>query len=145
MEIVGFQFNKINIERFKEIKGQLKIDSNIQIDSIEKEKIELFGEKPTLKFFFTNTINYNPDKFAEIIFKGEITTLLEEKQNIEILKNWKKKKIDDQIRFRLFNFILNRCSLKALQLEQDLNIPLHIPLPRINPDQQNQNTRDYVR
>lgn len=149
MEIIGFQFNKINIEKFKNFHGELKINSNLQINSIKKESLELFGNKPALKFIFTTTIIYDPDKFAEIIFSGEITALFEGKQSDEILKKWKKKKIDEQLRVRLFNFILSRCNLKALQLEQDLNLPPHLPLPRISHNEQttqnnNHDKRGYV-
>ena len=143
MEIIGFNFNKISIEKFKPISGELKIDTNIKFDSIKKEKINLLGKKEDLRFSFTFTVLYNPDKMAELEFKGDVLILLEDKQINEILKNWKKKKISDEIRIPLFNFIFNKCNLKSLQLEPDLNLPFHIPMPKIS--SKNSSNSGYVR
>lgn len=141
MQVVGFNFNNISAEKKKEnSQGKISINSNISIDEIKKEKIDVFKGKNTLKFSFTFTITYNPN-LAEFIFKGSILTIVEDKEEKEILKKFKKKKVEDKYRIPLFNIILTRSSIKALQLEEDLQLPTHIPFPRINP---NQNQANYT-
>src|SRR3989344_491674 len=132
MRIIGFSFKKIQAERKKDIKGQLKINSNLNIENIEKDKIDIAGE--ILKFSYIYEIKYEPG-FGEILFKGEILVIPDNIQ--QTIKDWKKKKISEETRIPLFNYIMSKCNLKALQLEEDSNLPAHIPLPRLT-KQQNQ-------
>jgi hypothetical protein len=52
-----------------------------------------------------------------------------------VLKKWKNKKIEDEVRVPLFNLILTKCNLKALQFEEEFGLPTHIPFPRVSPQQ----------
>jgi hypothetical protein len=56
---------------------------------------------------------------------------LEPKDVKSVLKDWKEKKVSDDFKIKLFNQILNKCNLKALQLEDELNIPPHFRLPTL--------------
>jgi len=138
MQVVGFQFTKISGEKKKQAKGNVKINSNIDIDDVKKEKLSLFPNKEILKFSFTFSIKYDPS-LGEIEFKGDILTLVENKEEKDILKKFKKKKIDDKYRIPLFNLILTRTSISALQLEEDLQLPPHIPLPKVKTGQNQAN------
>ncbi len=130
MRIIGFSFKKFEVERKKDIKGKLEIKTNLQIDDIEKEKIDLAGE--ILKFSYTYSIKYEPS-FAELSFKGTVLVVPDNPKDIKtILKEWKKKKLNDDLRVFVFNFIMSKCNLKALQLEEDFSLPPHIPLPRLS-------------
>lgn len=142
MRIIGFVFNKILVEKKKEPKGQIKINTNIDIENITKDSLDVAGE--ILRLSYTYTIKYEPE-IGEIVFKGE-TVMLPEKEKIkDILKDWKKKKIKEEIRIPIFNFIMSKCNLKALQFEDDLNLPPHIPLPRLSKPQQGQgNQANYT-
>jgi len=132
MEIIGFNFNKISIEKKKEIDRSVKINTNLEIKDLRKETIDLFKGKDTYSFSFQFKISYTPG-YAESLFEGAILTILEPKLAKRILKEWKTKKIPEEIRTPLFNLIMSKCNLKALQLEEDLNLPKHLPLPRITP------------
>lgn len=129
MRIIGFNFKKIEAERKKNIQGKLEIKSNLQIENIEKETIDIAGE--VLKFHYNYSIKYEPE-FAEISFKGNVLALPDNPEDIKkILKEWKKKKLSDEIRLFVFNFIISKCNLKALQLEDEFALPPHIPLPHL--------------
>lgn len=130
MRILGFNFEKISSERKKPLTGEIKINSNITINKIEEEKIDIMKEQ-ALKFNFTFSITYS--EAANVVFEGFVVANVEKEEYKEILKEWKKKKIPDKYRIPLFNSILARCSTKALQLEEDLNLPPHIPMPQIRP------------
>ncbi len=136
MRIIGFSFKKIEAERKKDLTGKLEIKSNLQVEDIEKETIDIAGE--TLKLSYTYSINYEPG-FAEIKFKGTVLAIPDKSEDIKkILKDWKKKKIDDSTKIPVFNFIMSKCNLKALQLEEEFSLPHHIPLPKLVPQQSQQ-------
>jgi len=140
MQVIGFNFEKIQAER-KQAKGtqNMQINSNINIKNITQEEISIVKDKPVLKFDFEFSVNYKPE-IAEIVFRGFSLVLVEKDESKDILKKWKNKKISEEVRLPLFNLILTKCNLRALQLEEELNLPTHIPLPRIKPEQQkNQN------
>ena len=129
MKIIGFGFKKITIERKKEIQGRLEIKSNLQIEEIEKGNIDIAGD--ILKFHYLYSVNYEPE-FAEISFNGFVLALPDKTEDTKkILKDWKKKKLSEEIRIFIFNFIMSKCNLKALQLEEDFALPPHIPLPHL--------------
>ncbi len=138
MQVIGFNFKKIQAEKKNLSKDKLTIDSNVNIQNITEEKIEAVKDKPVLKFDFNFTVNYKPD-VAEIKLQGMVLLMVEKDQSKMIFKKWKNKEVLEEIRVPLFNLILTKCNLKALMLEEELSLPTHIPLPRIKPQQNNTN------
>ena len=131
MKVVGFNFNKINMEKFKTNFEKLNINTNIDISDIKDLKQELFKTKDEfigVKFKFT--LNYEPE-IAKIEFSGDIIFSVESKLAREVIKQWKEKKIPEDFRVVLYNVILRKSSLKAFQLEEETNLPLHLSLPSI--------------
>ncbi len=137
MQLIGFNFTKISSERKKAPEGKLEIKSNININSIASEKIEMIKDKDVLKFSFEFKIDYTPE-IASLLFEGFILSIVEKDKMKDILKKWKSKKISDEVRLPLFNTILTKCNLKALQLEEELGLPTHVPMPRLQPQANNQ-------
>lgn len=132
MPIVGFNLHKISIERKEPITGQVNIKTNLKISDIKEEKTiaELGKENVALKFEFGFDILYEP-KIAAIHFSGHVLDMESEKQAKEILKSWKDKKIDEDLRLRISNMIWVKCNIKAFLLEEEIGLPVHIPLPRL--------------
>jgi|WetSurMetagenome_2_1015567.scaffolds.fasta_scaffold210843_2 hypothetical protein len=137
MQVIGFNFDKISADKKKLPEGKIEIKSNINVKSITQEKVELLKDKDVVKFSFEFYVDYLPD-IAKILFEGSILAIFEKEQFKDVLKKWKNKKISDEIRLPLFNLILTRCNLKALQFEEEFNLPTHVPLPRISPQPDNQ-------
>ncbi len=136
MQIIGFNLTKISIERKEKQQGKLEIKQNINIDEISKDEINI-SDKEIIKINFTFSVNYSPD-FAKVELTGQ-TVLLPEKEELkDIIKDWKKKQISDKFRVPLFNFIMGKCNIKALELEDELNLPLHVPMPRLSPKKEEQ-------
>lgn len=136
-QIIGFNLKKISISREDEIKGKGQVKYDINVKDIKKEKLEISKDKDVLSFDFAFVIKYEPN-IANIEFGGNVLLLVEPKESKDILKEWKKKKISDNYRLMIFNLILIKCSIKALELEDDLNLPYHIPVPKLTPAQQSQ-------
>jgi hypothetical protein len=134
VKIVGFNLSKVSAEKYGDVKGKIEIKSNLQVTEIAQEKLELAKDNHILSFTFEYNIIYEP-KTADILFKGEILMMLPINDAKEILKKWKKKEIADNIRIILFNTMLAKCNVRALELEEELNIPTHIPMPKLSPPQ----------
>lgn len=131
MQIIGFTLNKISIERKEKQQGKLEIKQNINIDDISTDKINI-SDKEIIQTSFTFGVDYSPN-FARVELKGQIALLPEKEELKDILRDWKKKQISERFRIPLFNFIMSKCNIKALDLEDELNLPLHVPMPRISP------------
>lgn len=139
MRLIGFNFKKINIERFENYQGKLNITTNIDVSSIEKTETGSFGLKDeVIAVGFTYFINYEPH-FAKIEFQGNILLYMEPKQSKELLKSWRDRKIPEDIKIALFNTILSKSNIKALELEDELNLPFHLQLPKFSKPEEDKN------
>jgi len=131
MKLIGFNFSKISIEKKSDKKENLKINTNINIMDISEIKTDFFNSKETLLGVqFNYTIDYSPS-IAKIFFEGNILLSIDPKEAKEILKEWKSKKLQDNFRNIVFNIVFRKCNIKALQLEDEMNLPLHLPMPII--------------
>ena len=129
MKVVGFSFSKISIEKLKNNKGQIKIGTEIDVSNINPLKTDIFkGKDELIEAEFLYRVNYNPD-IAKVELKGIIVFSLEPKLARQILKEWKSKKMPEDFRIFLFNVVMKKSTLKALELEDEMNLPLHIPIP----------------
>ncbi len=132
MRIIGFNLTKILVEREEEPNEKISIDQNINIKDITEEKIPISKDK-ILKIAFNLTISYS-NNYAKLEFEGSILILPEKDVLKKFIDSWKNKKIPEKERIPLFNFIMNKCNVKALYLEDELGLPYHVPMPRINPE-----------
>ncbi|MEX0932635.1 MAG: hypothetical protein WDZ77_00865 [Candidatus Pacearchaeota archaeon] len=131
MKIVGFNFNKISVEKTSDNYKDLKINTKIDVTEVKQIKSEVFQSKENLiEVKFNYSITYSP-KIAEVSFSGAMLTLVDDKTAKEFIKSWKKKQFPEEHKIPLFNVILKKSNLKALELEDELNLPLHIPLPTV--------------
>lgn len=132
MKIIGFNLSKILAEKKEKTEGKIQINQNINIKEVIKDKIPI-SQNEILSVKFVFTVDYSED-FAKLEFEGNVL-LLPEKEELKVfLKSWKDKKVPDEFRTPLFNFIMSKCNIKALNLEEELSLPHHIPLPRLNPE-----------
>jgi hypothetical protein len=133
MKLIGFNFTKISVEKINNLSKDLKIDTSINIESIDEVKNELLKSKDSfLNLKFNYKINYKPN-IALIELSGNLAISVDSKLGKEILKDWKNKKIKDETRIILFNAILKKSNVKALQLEEEMNLPFHFQLPSLKP------------
>jgi len=130
MKIIGFNLLKVSIERKEKLEGELKIDQNIDIKDVTKEKVPISTDE-ALRVKFGFVINYSNDS-AKVEFEGFLILLPDNKEMKEFLDSWKDKQIPEKSKMPLFNFIMNKCNVKALSLEDDLSLPIHLPMPRLN-------------
>jgi len=160
MQVIGFNLNKINAEKSKDFKRG-SINTNVEFLNIEKDEVEMLKDKDVLKIDFRFIVSYKVEEksekedelkeeskkdqkeeikeklkpvknLAEVNFEGSILVTVTAEESKETLKSWKNKETSKNLKTSLFNIILKRCSIKALTIEDELGLPPHIPLPRIN-------------
>ena len=130
MRVIGFNFKGISSEKKKEVTNPLSINTDINIKEIKKQEVELFPEKEIYSFDYEFKINY--EDHAEINFKGIILALFDDKKiEKELEEKWKNHEIPENVKIPIMNTIFSRCNLKAMQLEEDLGLPSHLPTPRV--------------
>lgn len=131
MPIVGFNFEKIMVERQNKITGKLDIKNNLNITNIEKEKLNITNTEDVLKFNFNYTVNYEPN-VGLINIAGHLLFMDNAKQIKDILTDWEKKKsLPKELAPQILNTILAKCNIKSLSLSQEVNLPPHVRLPLI--------------
>ena len=135
MRLGAFNFTKINIEKLSGSFKDIKINSTINISKIEVLKTEaLKGKEGAIEINFSYSVDYNPD-VAKIELGGRVLLIVDKKEAKEIEEAWEKKKMSEEFRISLFNIILKKSNVKALELEEEVGLPLHIPLPTLKKQQ----------
>ena len=141
MKVIGFNFNKISVEKLSERPEDLKVNTNIKVSELRTMKSDVFKTKDEIILAeFSYIINYEPET-AKLEFKGVVMISLDQKKAKAILKEWKKKEMPDDFRNALFNLIMMKSNIKALQLEEEVNLPYHIPLPSLKIDDSKPNKK----
>ena len=134
MRLLGFNFDKISIERLADISQDLKLETKIDVLEISKAEADFLNEKDTLLGIkFGYSINYEP-KIASINLKGNLVLAVEPKLAKKVIEEWEaNRKVSEEVITPLFNLILRKVNVRAIQLEDEFGLPLSIPLPRFSP------------
>jgi len=132
---MGFNFTKIQVEKFKDRVENLKIGTRIDVSEIKEAKAGILKTKDEIliiKFLFG--LDYEP-KMAKLDLEGNLILSVDSKKAREILKDWKNKKMSEDFKITIFNLILKKSTLKALQLEEEMSLPIHMQLPSLKIDE----------
>jgi len=149
MKVIGFNFTKMSADKPADAKGGFIVNNHIEFIDVEKEQLDIVKDFEPVKIKFRFLVSYDSQDVKEkekkkefksdigsIIFEGIIMLALSKDQAKDILKEWKKKELSNELKIPLFNIILKKCTPKALDLEDQLGLPFHVPLPRISPQKQ---------
>jgi len=131
MKLLGFNFTKIHIEKFKERVEGLKIGTRIDVSEINEAKTGILKTKDEiLAVKFKYGLDYEPG-MAKLDFEGNLVISLEHKTAREVLRMWKDKEMPEEFKTTLFNLVLRKSTLRALQIEEEMNLPIHMQLPTL--------------
>ncbi len=125
----AFRFLKQSVERNEDFKGEVKIVPNINIKSLEKFKSDSSSKQESLKVDFRFEVDYNG--LGNISLEGRMYLIMDPKVVKEAVDNWKDKKVNSDINLVILNVIMQKCSVKALELEEEIGLPFHVQLPRL--------------
>ena len=129
IKLLNFNLTKINVEKNPDYKGQLSIKSNMKILSIEKYKIDLI-KKESVKINFNFSINY--EELGLISLDGFFILLVDKKTFKELIEKWDSKDFNPDLRASILNIIIQKSSIQALKIEEEIGLPLHIQMPQVN-------------
>ena len=108
MKLLGFNFTKIQVEKFKDNVENLKIGTRIDVSDINEAKTGILKTKDEiLAIKFLYGLDYEPG-MAKIDLQGNLIVSLESKKAREILREWKDKKIPHDFKTTLFNLKIGR-------------------------------------
>lgn len=142
MRVMGFNFDKISIERLKDTVQDLKFVTNINVLDIDEIKTDMLRIKEMMiQVKFSFTVKYEPG-FANVEIKGTVLLSMDEKDGKEVIKDWKKKIVPEGFKMAVFNIVLRKANLKAMTLEDDMNLPLHVHLPALVPPKDSEKDQD---
>ncbi len=128
IQILGFNYTKIFAEKYPDFKGKLEINPHINIASIDKQELNLIKEE-AVKIVFSFVIKYKD--LAEIKLDGEIILKVDPKTQKDMIKGWKEKTLDKELQTMILNLIMQKASIRAIELEEEMNLPIHIKIPRL--------------
>ncbi len=130
--IIGFGLLKMNAERKAlEIPLNIQTQNTLRITNITEKPILSFSKEKALEITFSFRVDYLPN-IANIELTGNMLYKADDKFREMILKEWEKtKKLNPTFSTQVTNHALAKCNIRALQLAQQLNLPPHIPFPRI--------------
>ena len=126
MRIAGAKFTNFSAEVNPDFSGKVSMKSDMSIKTLEKFKPEGVKQE-SLKVDYSFKIDYS--ELGKINIEGTIYILADAKTQKEILKDWKDKKLDSTPHMAIMNLIMQKASLKAFELEEEIGLPLHIKLP----------------
>lgn len=131
--IIGFGFSKISVERKKVPAGEMKVNNNVQIKTLDKAEIAGPKKENTgLKAAFEFKTVYEP-AIGEIVIEGELVLLEPAKVAEEALKQWKKdKSITKELIREVMDTILSKATVESVVLSREIGLPPPIPVPKVS-------------
>ena len=111
----------------------MKVVYNLDISNIGDEAFPLADkDQGVLTLDFNYYVKYNPS-IAEIKMDGSVNYLLPKGEAKKVMALWNKtKKLPKNVSIPVINRILDKCNIKAMELEQDLSLPTHLPMPSVD-------------
>lgn len=130
MPILGISLNLVNAKKNIEApSGEIKINSSPRILSVEETELKPLENK-VLKIGFEFITTYS--EAAEIKLAGDM--LFMHDKHKEILDHWKNAKVLSQdVAVEVFNALFAKCLLKSSILAEELQLPLPLNLPKVQP------------
>ena len=130
LKLMGSRLIQISGKRKPEFDGKLAIDTNIKITNIEQMK----DWKEAIKVEYDFNIDYGD--LGSIELKGMLFFHTSSKSIKNLTKSWKEKKFDSAEHVKITNVIIQKATVKALEIEEERGLPMHIRLPSIKPKEE---------
>lgn len=128
ISLLAFNYTKISGQKYPDFKGKLEVNPHINILSIEKQELNVI-KQDALKVVFLFNIKYKD--LADIFLEGEMVLKVDSKTFKETLKGWKDKTLDSEIQTIILNIVMQKASIRAMELEDEMGLPIHIRIPRL--------------
>ncbi len=137
MTIAGFSFTKLLVEKKAAGKGNVTINSGINLVSADEISFVMGDAKQKgIKVTFEYKNSFLPD-IGTLTIGGEILYLSDQKKHDELMKLWEKRKgFTDAVTAELYDLVSVRCTVEAIHMSTTVGLPPPVPLPRFTAKQQ---------
>lgn len=126
LKLAGAKLTKVSAERNPKFDGKLEIKTNIKVDSLEKIK----EVKDTVELKYIFGVDYA--ELGKVEVEGSLFLSGDAKAIKDLLKLQKDKNFETPEYIAITNLIIQKASIKAFELEEELGLPIHIKLPRLS-------------
>ncbi|PNX47593.1 MAG: hypothetical protein BV456_10805 [Thermoplasmata archaeon M8B2D] len=123
---MGSRIVKISAKRKEDFNGSINLKTNIKVVSAERVK----DAKDIIKVRYGFEVDYGD--LGKVELEGLLFLSSDPKTLKEIQKSTKGKRIDSKEAVFLSNIILQKASVRAFEIEEELGLPIHIKLPSLN-------------
>ena len=134
MPIVGFTFTKFGVEKKPLVSKQVTVSNDLNLGVVELVKRSDYTGSDVAKFNFSFVVKYgdigNIDLVGYVLYSDDTEKLK------KLVGDWEKNKVIPPVLLQqILNAALVKCNIKALELSQDVGLPPHFELPKlqINP------------
>lgn len=137
MPIVGFGFDKVSVEKKQPFSKDDRINNSMRISEVRETKLKTSdkNEEEALTVLFEFSLDY--EKAGDLELKGHILFYDSKDKIKELYDFWNKnKRLPTEFSTFMFNFIMFKSSVKALALEEEVGLPLHLRLPKFKVEKQ---------
>jgi hypothetical protein len=124
LKLINSRFTKLNANRNPDFSGEISIKTSVKINNLEVIK-----NTDSLKINYSFEVNYG--ELGQIFIEGILFISSDQETVKKIQTSWKDKKIEDPLYISITNAIMQKASIKALELEEELSLPIHFKLPKI--------------
>ena len=126
IKLIGSKITKINAERNPNFDGKIELKTNIKIQKLEKIK----ESKEAIKIEYIFDVDYTG--LGKISIEGTLFLSSDAKKIKELIKLQKEQKFNTPEYIAITNSIIQKASIKAFELEEELGLPIHIKFPTVN-------------
>lgn len=126
LKLIGSRLSKVSAERNPDFSGKLSMKTNVKIKDMEKIK----DPKDTIKLNYSFEVDYGElgkiDILGNLFLTGDTSKAVK-----DLLKLHKDKNYETEEYIAITNLIIQKASIKAFELEEELGLPIHIKLPTL--------------
>jgi hypothetical protein len=126
IKLIDSKFIEIEAKRDPNFSGKLELKTNIKIISVEKTE----KSKEMLKINYIFEADYKD--LGKIKLNGLLFLNTDTKTVKKIIKNKEENDYSSEEFIIITNTIIQKASIKAFELEEELNLPIHIKLPSLS-------------
>ncbi len=130
ISLLASKLTRVEGTRNPEFSGKLTMDSNIKIKGIEKHK-PAAAKNEALKVSYMFSIDYSD--LGKVEIEGILFIGADSKVMKEIMKAYETKKFETPEILTIMNLIIQKASVRAFEIEEELQLPIHIKLPSLSP------------
>jgi hypothetical protein len=132
LTLLSSRLTKVSGNRNLDFSGKISMNQNIKIDNMEKFK-PTNSKTESIKVAYSFEIDYTD--LGKVEIEGVLFLGMDSKTIKVILDEYKNKKFDSAEQIAIMNIIIQKASIRAFEIEEELGLPIHIKLPQLAPKQ----------